>query len=276
METPIEVVAPVVENTEAAAPKETASPGFEILAKRESQFVRQQQELKREREEFAKKQSEFAKEREEYDKYQQKKKLAKLNPTVALEDFGVSYEELTDYQLRGGTPPGEVIAQSVKEQLAQFRKEHEEALAKDRDAHKKQVEEAQAQQIEDFKVNMKGFIIEKGDEFELVNLYQVYDTVFETIQQHFDKTQKVLSVKEAANLVETHLEGEADKAFKSKKLSTRYAPLEPKLEPQTPQQTRESVSRTLNNSMNSSSVPSALTPKNEEERIKRALAALGG
>lgn len=273
-----EVVAPIEAPPVVEAPaKESVSPAFEILAKKESQLVRQQMEMKKEREEVEKMREAMSKDREEYQRYQERKKLAKLNPNLALEDYGLSYEELTQFQLNGGVPQGEVIAKSVKEQLEQFRKDHEATLAKDRDAQKKQAEEQYQAQVEEFKVNMTDFIVEKADEFELINKYKTYDLVYTTITEHFENTKKegkprVLSTKEAADLVEKHLEDLVDQGLKSKKFSNRTKPTDP----QTPQETREQVAKTLTNSMNSSSVPTSLSPKTEDERIKRALAALGG
>lgn len=271
-------VPPVTEAPAVETPKpEMISPKFEMLAKRESALVRQQQEAKREREELQKMRDDMKSEREEFDKYKERKKLAKLNPNVALEDYGLTYEQLTDYQLRGGTPPGEVIAKSVQEQLAQFRKEHEESLKKDRDAQELKAKELAEQQVADFKVNLTEYITEKGDEFELINKYEQYELVYQTIAQHFEETKakgspKVLTAKEAADLVEKHLEDLVEQGTKTKKFANRLKPSEATAEALS---AKEQVSKTLNNSMNSSSVPSSLPKQTEDERIKRALAALG-
>lgn len=270
---PVEAVTPV----EPPKP-EPASPQFELLAKKEAQIVRAQMESKREREEIAKEREAMAKDREEFQRYQERKKLAKLNPTVALEDYGLTYEELTDFQLRGGTPPGEVIAKSVKEQLEAFKKEHEERFTKEREEQKRLSEEQAALQIEEFKVNMTDYIKEQTDAFELINQYEQYDLVYQTIAEHWEKTKgeqrpRVLSTKEAAELVEKYLEDLVDKGLKSKKFSNKLKPEEPA--PQTPQKMHEQMAKTLTNSMNSTSVPSGLPKQTEDDRIRRALAALG-
>jgi len=82
-----------------------------------------------------------------------------------------------------------------------------------------------------------------------------------------------LSFKEACDLVEKYLEEEALKAMGTKRLSAKGTP-QPKVDPAQPVKAETPAQqRTLTNTM-SSSAPSILSPKTEQERMERALAAL--
>ena len=82
-----------------------------------------------------------------------------------------------------------------------------------------------------------------------------------------------MSMEEAAKLVEDHFESEAMKVTSFKKIQSKLAPKPAATEEDGFQRAKSSASPTLNNTM--SQTVSGLSSSTEQDRIKRALAALG-
>jgi hypothetical protein len=102
-------------------------------------------------------------------------------------------------------------------------------------------------------------------------LYDSADLVYDTVEEYFAKTNKVLSIPEACDLVESYLEKQVEKSLATKKLSARVS----KQEPSSPTANKPSEPRrTLTNNDYTSSTPSFVSPKVENDRMSRALAAL--
>jgi len=167
----------------------------------------------------------------------------------------------------------------VDEKFEAFKEQQEEeraaAAAKERELLQQKHQEA----LETFRSDAQEFVKSHSDEYELINLYNQAPLVISTIEQHFEATSqdgkpgKVLSFKEACDLVEKYLENEAMKAMSTKRLSAKGTP-QPKVEPPAGgKQETPAQQRTLTNTM-SSSAPSLLPPKTEQERMERAMAAL--
>jgi hypothetical protein len=201
----------------------------------------------------------------------------KTSPLDAIKKRGYSYEDLTKAALNDGKPDASTEVRAVREDIEKLRQEQ-----LDRD--KKAKEDAQSNQqrteqatIEQFKENISAKIEEKKDTYELVNLWNAAPLVFDTIEEHYNRTlkegkPKILSIEEACQLTEEYLENEAfEKLSASKKFQSRFSKLQSKEEPRN--QSRES--RTLSNDMVSSSAPSLLPAATENDRLKRALAKLG-
>jgi len=253
------------------------SQRFAMLARREQGIVKAQQDLKAKEAELAKREETLG---SAGSLESQRKKEVAENPLKALEYYGVTYEQLTNFILQGEKATPEMTASKiVDEKFEAFKKQQEEekaaAAAKEREDLEKQHQET----LEQFRTDVQDFVKSHSEEYELINLYNQAPLVISTIEQHFEATSKdgkpgkILSFKEAADLVEKYLEDEAMKAMATKRLSAKGAP-QPKVDPakageaETPAQ-----QRTLTNTM-SSSAPSLLSPKTEQERMERALAAL--
>lgn len=236
---------------------------FAALAKKEKLAQRAVQELKAER--AAKAQLEARlKELEE--------KAAKKpsTPLEALMNAGYTYEDATSFILNNQklTPDQQLRAleQKVDGKLSAL-EEREKQKAQEQ---AKAAEAEYARVIAEHKEEITSFIDAKADQYELTKLMGYQEYVFQTIEAHFNETGKVLSIPEAADLTEKFLEGEFERASKTKKLSAKFQP--PKVEEKEGDPKKEAP-KTLSNSAVSSTA-SLLPAKNEAERIQRALAAL--
>ncbi|HXL73266.1 MAG TPA: hypothetical protein VN963_06525, partial [bacterium] len=101
-----------------------------------------------------------------------------------------------------------------------------------------------------------------------INTYNQQNLIGEVVDEFFKTNKRVLAIKEAADMVEKYLEDEAQKALKTKKFGTKsIAPVEKKETAAAP------PTKTLTNSMQPTSA-SVLPPASEQDRMKRAMAAL--
>lgn len=255
-------------NTQAQKPaRELASPQLSILAKREKALQKQREELQKSKLDIDSKY-------EEINKFKSLKEQAKTNPLKFLEEAGLSYEELTNFILNGNKPTAEMETSSIKTEMQKLR---EEIMQKEQDREKqmKAQEEQRVQEtIANFKENITSFLTAKPDDYELCNNYpNSVDLIYDVIEAHFAQTEKVMSMEEAAKLVEDHFESEALKVTSFKKIQSKLSPKAPATEEDGFHKSKSTASPTLNNTM--SQTVSGLSSSSENDRIKRALAALG-
>lgn len=237
------------------------SSRFLALAKREQGIVRRQQEMKALEQQLGERESRIK-------KYEELEKQ-KPDPLKLLETHGYSYKDVTDYILNDQKPTPDLEIKSIKHEFESFKKSQEEQRQKELEDMRARQKLEYERTVEEFKEQVLNFVSSKPEEYELINLYEAGQLVFDTIEEHFHKTQKVLSSKEASDLVEKYLEDQLERTTKAKKFQARFAP-----KAESPKgDVKPDASMTLSNSMSSSS-PSLLPAKTESERMQRALAAL--
>jgi hypothetical protein len=278
IENQVESAAPEVselaEGQEAAAPQPKPAEGsnrFAFLAKKEAAIVRQRHELKAQMEALASQRSEVEKLRAEIEQVKGRKASYRSNPLAALEDAGLSYKELTDFILNNNTVSTESQIKALQDKISEVENARQRDHQEREEAAKRQAAEREVAVISEFKNEISNFISSKKDEYELTNLYDSSDLVYDTVEAYFEKTNKVLSIPEACQLVETYLEKQVEKSLQTKKLGSRFQkPAEQPIENKDPSAPR----RTLSNQNYTSSTPSMVSPKVENDRMSRALAAL--
>lgn len=247
-----------------AAPAE--DPRFAALAAKESAIVKAQREIAAQRDSFAK-------ERQEYEAWKQQRTQATRNPEVlAKEVWGDNwYDKLTEFRLNGQQVTPDIIAQTVSEQLSAFEKRQADARAA-QEATQREQAQAQAQQAYDnFKQETHAFVAGRGEEYELINLHGAHNLVTRAIEQHFEATQKIMTAKEAADLVEAHLAEQVQKSLATKRFTAKAQP-----QPNGESQREGSAQpRTLTNALTGSTpAPNeGVSMYSDAERIRRAIAA---
>ena len=257
-----------IETPVEPAKKELDSAKFAALARRERDLVGRDLDLK-------KKQQEYDAKIKEYDDYQNFKKSAKLDPLKAIESLGLSYEEITGHMLNGNKPTTETKVEELERQLKEFQ---EGLTKKERDALEADKEEKQKQAdryLEEFKGELNSFIDSTPEEYDLINLYDQKEEVLKVIQANLEKTGKILSNKEAADLVKDYLLEMTNKGVATKAYQAKYGATSPA--PQAGDKKQEidsATAKSLSNSLTANAGTSLLPPKTERERMERALAAL--
>lgn len=243
-------------------PKELLSTQFAALAKKEKIALQRQREAEAKLKEAEEKLKLF-------EQFETKKKSAKTNPLEFLSEAGLTYDEITDYMLNGGPKQKdktEALEEKFNEFVSRKEKEEQDKIEKEKLALKAQEEKV----IAEFIKSVNKFLADNTEKYELINLYNAQELVISTIEQHYENKQEVLSNERAAQLVEEHLEEEIKKLANSKKFSDKF-----KGSTDNKQQVPSKNSVTLPSSQPTSNVPTMLSAKTEEERLRRALAALG-
>lgn len=266
--------APVEPTTEvpaaAPAPKDPFAEKIELISKKERAIFREKQRVAQERQQLAQ-------ERAEYEKFKTLKAEAKQRPLDYLKEAGLSYDELTQHLLSGGT--------TEKSEVEQLREQFE-ALRKERDTEKQELTQqqqmakaqAEAQAIEDFKSEITQFIEQNKGTYELSSLRDATDDIFTTINDAYvitlnewNRNGRVgrppgpMDIKQAADIVEEFYEKEVLRLTESQKLKAKLNP-QPEVQGKQP-------SKTLTNNM-ASTAASVVPAKTDNDRMQRALAKL--
>lgn len=262
--------APEGTGTPGQAPQEALDAGskkaFALLAKRERGLALKAQDLAQK--------SQALKDREaEYQTWQQERAAFKRDPSRFLtKELGEKwYDKLTEVQLNGGKVTPELVDAAVDERIQAFERKQE--------AERKQAQQDEASRVakehEEFfsswRQDVAAFVKAQGDAYELINAFEVHDRVTAKIESEFAKTKKLLTPKEAADLVEQELEG---RGSKSRKLGKATAAPAPAGAPRPSSETNPPQRRALSNDMAASSQASRPPPKDDAERRARALAAM--
>jgi hypothetical protein len=269
VETPKEPEAPKTPPKE-----EPLSAKFSALAKKEKAIVEQTRANKTAEAKLAEREAAIAA-REA--KIKESEALWDTDVFKALELRGYDYNKLTMMQLDGKTAAPETDPVKIaKKTIDDFKKEQAQAKADKEAADKKTADELAAKQKSDLEAaweaynnEVNEFIESNKDTYELITTYAQQSLIAETVDEFYKKNKRVLSVKEASDMVEAYLESEAEKALSTKKISgkVKTAPAQKK-EEEVPR-----ITKTLNNNMQPTSA-SVLPAQSEADRMKRAMAAL--
>jgi hypothetical protein len=254
--------------------EEPLSAKFSALAKKEKAIVEQTRANKTAEAKLAEREAAISA-REA--KIKESEALWDTDVFKALELRGYDYNKLTMMQLDGKTAAPETDPVKIaKKTIDDFKKEQAQAKADKEAADKKTADELAAKQKSDLEAaweaynnEVNEFIESNKDTYELITTYAQQSLIAETVDEFYKKNKRVLSVKEASDMVEAYLESEAEKALNTKKISgkVKTAPAQKK-EEEVPR-----ITKTLNNNMQPTSA-SVLPAQSEADRMKRAMAAL--
>lgn len=269
-----EVAAPVVEAPPVEKPKERSSERFAALARKEAEVFRKAQAVRQQ-------QAEIARQAEEIRAYQAAKQQAKLNPLDALKQLGLSYEELTEYVLNDNKPTPTAEVAALKQEIESFKRQTEESRRREMEARQAAEVEQQQQIVEAFRDEVREYVSQHAETYELTSLYGGANLVHEVIEEHFNEQRRngvvsprLMTIPEAAKLVEEHYEDLARQAQATKKFAATQQKATP---PQvTTQQTAPKPGVTLSNDLVATATAKAQSPRSDADRIAAALARLEG
>lgn len=254
---------PVVEER----PKERASDKFAVLARKEAEIYRRQQAVRQQ-------QAELARQAEEIKAFQEMKRSARLNPVEALKQLGLTYEEVTEYLMNDNKPTPSAEVMSVKQELEEFKRQAAEEQRRFMEEQRSRAEAEQQEIVEQFHEEVSDYVAQHADTYELTSLYGGANLVWQVIEENFKQTQKLMSIPDAAKLVEEHYEELARKAQATKKFA---ATQQKAASPQVPAQTQAPrLGPTLTNDLTASAATNSQRPRTEGDRIAAALARLEG
>lgn len=218
-ETPITTVVPEVLK-EPGKPSELDSTRFAQLAKKEAALVRERELYKKERDAFKAEQAEVEKYRKAWEMVKEIEAQQKTDPIAALKRAGFSETDLMNFlaQTEDTSTPEEKVVKLAKKEIDNFKTEQAQ------EAERRAKEAADAQQVENdkaiakFKLDIGSEIKKDLEKFEYCNYYgkQAEELIFETISAVLNDDKEMISIDEAAKLVEDYYE-EQDKAMNTLK-----------------------------------------------------------
>lgn len=192
------------------------------IKQQEAQFRQQQSEMQKL---IAETKAENERLKQEFEGYRTN---VKQNPLKQLAEEGLTFEQLTQMQLNDQNPTTEMLMQRMRSELETGYKSELEALKKQlADEKLKAQTDAETITVTNFKKQIGEHVAANSDKYELINLNDAVDTVYDVVEQYYEAEGKLLTVEEAADYVEKHLEDEANKIFKAKKFAVKKPVIQP-------------------------------------------------
>lgn len=250
----------VVENTESEvqepAPEDLFTQRFSALSRKEKKLLEEQAKIK-----------EVQSQLDTINSIREAK-----DPVKALEFYGLSVDDLVNAVLGEESEPEQQL--DPVEALKKEFEEYKQSVEQEREAKKQKALESQEQEIQQVinshKQTIDSFIKDNADQYELIHSQNQSELVWEVTEAYFENHGKVLSVEEASNMVEKHLEDEARKLLALKKFSPKVEQNEVpvkdnKVAP------RKFVTTTLTNNHSSSPIQTTIKkPMSREESLREA------
>lgn len=256
-----EVVSSTPKAPEAPKQDEQVSSKFALLARKEKEIMKKAKEFQAKEQSYKEREASFL-------KYEQLKSSAKSNPLKVLEEYGLTYKDVTDFILNDNVPTPDLMARSLDEKFEAYKREQEQEKLSAMEQAKLAEEERLEGAVSSFKEEIKAYVAYNAEEYELITLYGAQDVIYETIESYYEAHGKVLSKEEGSKLVEDYLFKQTQQAQATKK----FKPKE-EAKPVKKDVPEAGFTKTLTNEY-TSTAPSMLPSKTENDRIKRALAAL--
>ncbi len=278
---PSEIVEGVVSEP-VAEPQKLDSTRFAHLAKKEAELVKQREAYKQERLKFEQEREPLVaaqKRLQEFEELKQKDALA------AMKLAGFTDTDILNYfaSLEDTSTPEEKAARAAQAEIKKFQ---------DEQAKQKSEQEAQLNQkaLDQFKSDIQKQLSSDLEKYEYCNFHGplAEDLIYETVAAVLEESKELISVQEAADLVENYYE-EQDKAMSTiKKRTPAEAVAHAKEQIKEVEQLRAEVSpgqpgrsqaKTLSSRATATSnaaIPNRKeTPSEKRERLIQKLANLG-
>lgn len=251
------------------APKQPSH--LEVMARREKALVRRAQELKRKEQEIEALSSKY-KGFESPDKVKESIiNEFKANPARWLEATGMNLEDFNKYFLKDPAFGSEEV-QSLKSEIANLKRYIEEKEQKSQTEFEARAQAAQQEAVETFNKDIETFTTRHAENYELINFYgaPARQRIYQLSEEYWNKHQRLLPIKEAADNVEKELEAQISGFVGLKKLQAKLG--------EKPQEKGfvSSAPKTLSHQMTASTPTIPLRTNAEQSAMARALAKLNG
>lgn len=233
-----EVAAPIQPETSAMDTRLGAK--FAALSRKEKETKAYEAKLKQERDAFMKERSEWETQRtSSTDSLKSLKEKMQQSPLQALqEEFGLTYEQLSEMVLNDGNPTAEMKMKRMQEELdRKFSSKLEEMERLQAEKEKSEVEKQTQAVRAQFMNQINAEISAKSDEYETIVAYEKQHEVFDLMELVYENEGRVMDINEAAQLVEAELLEEVRKEeariLQLKKLKRAQTPAPEPLNTQT-------------------------------------------
>jgi hypothetical protein len=279
-----------VGTTDGAAPSkdEKVSSRLEMLIRREQQAVARERIAKASEQESSRLRAELESERAKIARFNS----IKTNPKLALEELGLTYDELTKAVLSDGELPPEVGLKKLQSEIDGLKQDRESEKVKYQESLKLQAQANEAKAVDDFKGEIKTYVSDNASRYELINFDGREDEVYELIDAHYTRTQKkhaeelelegkdasqaigkVMKIAEAADKIEEYYEKRELEKKKLAKIQTIWGAVPKESLAKAVSEARaqnmkpQSAKTLTNNSSAQNLKPTTTRPKNEDQRV---------
>lgn len=212
-------VAQEVKKEEKAETNKFASK-FAALSRREKQLKAKEAELSKKLANLEKAKVPEPKKPEDFDRKFQRE--FRKDPFGALEKLGIPYDKLTELAINDKKLTPDMQMKLMREEIEDGYKDKFEKLEQRLTDKEKQEKVARYDKIQKNYMNkINGFVEKNVDTYEFIKANEAYEVVYDVVEKHYKDSGKILTIKEAADAVEAHFEGEAEKLLKLKKVGNR-------------------------------------------------------
>lgn len=193
------------------------------LAKREKAFRAKEESWKSQLAE--KEQSWLAREQEYQSKYIPKDRL--LQDTLGtLQEAGMSYDQIVQMAMN---PPSQesLINMQLQHKIKELENKLDSKFSSFEENQKQSQSKQYEQAVNQIRGQVKNLVSQQSDDFELINAngQDAQEAVVKYIEDYYAETQEVISVQEAAKLVEEHLLEESLKLMQLGKIKSKMNPV---------------------------------------------------
>lgn len=253
-----------VETAEGIKPEDSTKPDPEF-AKRFASLTRREREVQSQADRHKA-------EIQEAQAFKQQKGLIKSNPVKFMEENGWKFEDLIDFVVNDQKITPSKENQALLDRIEKLEREKEDEKTSEKT--KKENEN-----IAIYKTNLKNKISEQKDKYELINEYDQFETVYETMNEIFQQTGEEPELDKVAEEVEKHIEQMLDNQFKAasntSKFKSRFSPAqEPQQGSVVPGSERTADPKIVQNTDSNSSESSSRSSYLSEDESKRRSAKM--
>lgn len=216
-------------STQAAPGVEGSTPPVETKpeeprqpSQEEIDFAKRFTSLTRKERDILAREERIRNEMQSVNEWRKSQDLIKQNPLKFLEQNGWDFNKLADFALNDQKP-------TVNHEMQELRDQIQALIAEKEEEKQNSARASEEKHVAEFKSGLKENILSKGDKYELINQFEYYDMVYDIMNQHYMDTAQhgqsgeILDIDIVANHVENLLEGQLEKAAKTKKFTSRFA-----------------------------------------------------
>lgn len=265
---------------------EKVSSKIELLIRREQQALARERQVKEREAQFDAKMKAFEEREGRLNEFESNKK----DPKKALGLLGLSYDEITQAHLNDGELPPQIEIKKLREEIEEYKaaQSKEKDYEKERalDEAKKQAEAQESKAITEFKGNINQYLSDNSARYEYIAFEANQDLVFDVIDEHYNRTLdaetgigKVMSIKDAADKVEEHLEQKYAKAKELNKTKALWGAIPKEAQKQVAKEVKiPTPPRTLTNQLSATAASPLKSGKliTDQERVQKAIAYAKG
>lgn len=219
---------PKVEEKPSEADQRLAQK-FAALSRKEKQIRDRERQMQSQMAQLQQQLEALKAQQSEVEKYKSMPERLRKQPAEVLKEAGITSEQLTEMLLNGGKPTADMerseLESKVMSEVQALRKYIEEKEAKEAAERLEAATQGFQAEIVDF--------VNKTEDYELIRANNGTDLVYNVIESHFEQTQnetgkgEILSIKEAADLVENYYLEEAKKLLDRNKVKKLVQPQTP-------------------------------------------------